>query len=45
MGDKRNAYRILMQKPERNESTWTTTHKWEYNIKIDLKEMGWKYMY
>jgi hypothetical protein len=33
--EKRNAYRILVEKPERKRRMWV------YNIKIDLREIGW----
>jgi len=35
MGGPRNVYKILVGKPER------TKHRWEENIRIDLREMGW----
>jgi hypothetical protein len=39
-GEKRNAYRILAGKPEGRPG-----HKWEDNIKIDLRDIGWDGMY
>jgi hypothetical protein len=36
MGEKRNAYRILVGKPEGR-----PRRRWEDNIKIDIKEIGW----
>jgi hypothetical protein len=41
MGEKRNAYRILVGKPERNKPLGRPRRRWVYNIKIDLKEIGW----
>jgi hypothetical protein len=43
MGEKRDAYRILMGKPEGNRPLGRHTRGWEDNIKIDLKRdrMGW----
>jgi hypothetical protein len=38
-GKKRNADRILMGKPEG--TLGRPRCKWEYNIKIDLREIGW----
>jgi hypothetical protein len=37
MGETRNAYKILMRKPELG----TPRRKWEDNIKMDLGEIGW----
>jgi hypothetical protein len=41
MGEKRNAYRILMGKPERERSLGRPRHRWIDNLKIDLREMDW----
>jgi hypothetical protein len=38
--DKRNAYRILVRKPERMRQR----HRWVDNIKMDLREIGWDVM-
>jgi hypothetical protein len=35
MGEKRNAYRILVGKPEGKRRRWVD------NIKMDLREIGW----
>jgi hypothetical protein len=40
-GDKRNAYRILMGKPEGNRPLGRPRRRWEDNIKMDLREIGW----
>ena len=41
MGEIRGAYRILEGKPEGNRPLGRPRHRWEDNIKINLKEMGW----
>jgi hypothetical protein len=38
MGEKRNAYRILVGKSEGNSRK--TGRMWEDNVKIDLREIG-----
>jgi hypothetical protein len=38
MQEKRNAYRILMGKPEGKRPLGRPRHKWVDNIKIDLRE-------
>jgi hypothetical protein len=38
---KRNAYRILVGKPEGKKTLGRTRRRWVYNIKIDLREIGW----
>jgi hypothetical protein len=40
-GDKRNAYRILVVKPEGKRSLGRPRRRWVDNIKIDLKEIEW----
>jgi hypothetical protein len=39
-GEKRNAYRILVGKPEGKRSLRRPRRRWEDNIIIDLREMG-----
>jgi hypothetical protein len=34
--EKRNAYRILVGKPERKRPLGRPRHRWMYNIKMDL---------
>jgi hypothetical protein len=41
MGDKRDAYRILVEKPEGKRSLGSSRCRWEDNIRIDLRETGW----
>jgi transcription termination factor 2 len=41
MGDTRNAYRILVGKPEENRPLGRPRRRWVYNIKMDLREIGW----
>jgi hypothetical protein len=40
-GEKRNAYRILVGKPEGNRPLRRPRQKWEDNIRMDLREIGW----
>jgi hypothetical protein len=40
MGEKRNAYRILVGKPEDKRPLGRPRRKWVDNIKIDLREIG-----
>jgi hypothetical protein len=40
MGEKRNAYRILVGKPERKRPLGITRRKWLHNIKMDFRKMG-----
>jgi hypothetical protein len=40
-GEKQNAYRILVGKPERKRPLGGPRHRWVDNIKIDIREIGW----
>jgi hypothetical protein len=40
-GEKRNAYRILMGKPEVKRPLGRQRRRWVDNIKMDLREIGW----
>jgi hypothetical protein len=40
-GEKRNAYRILVGKPERKRQMGRPRRRWVENIKMDLREIGW----
>jgi hypothetical protein len=41
MGEKRNAYRLLVGKPEGNTPLGRPRHRWLDNIRIGLGETGW----
>jgi hypothetical protein len=41
MGETRNAYRILVGKPEGKKPLGRPRLRWVDNIKIDLREIGW----
>jgi hypothetical protein len=41
MGKKRNAYRILVGKPEGKSPLGRPRHRWEDNIRIDPREIRW----
>jgi hypothetical protein len=41
MGERRGVYRVLVGKPEGRRLLGRLRHRWEDNIKMDLKEEGW----
>jgi hypothetical protein len=41
MGEGRDAYRVLVGKAEGRRPLGRYRHKWENNIKINIKEVGW----
>jgi hypothetical protein len=41
MGEKRNAYRILVGKPGGKSPLGRPRRRWADNIKVDLREIGW----
>jgi hypothetical protein len=41
MGETRNAYRILVGKPEGKRPLGRPRRRWVDNIKMDLTEIGW----
>jgi hypothetical protein len=41
MREKRNAYRILVGKPEGRRPLGKPRRRWEDNIRINLRETGW----
>jgi hypothetical protein len=43
MGEKRNAYRLLVGKPEGKRSLGRLRSGWVDNIKMDLQEIGGRY--
>jgi hypothetical protein len=38
----RNAYKILVGKPEGNRPLRRLRHRWKNNIRTELMEIGWK---
>jgi hypothetical protein len=40
-GEKKNSYRILVEKPESKRPLGRPRHRWVDNIKMDLRERGW----
>jgi hypothetical protein len=38
----RNAYKILVRKPEGKRPLRRHRHRWECNIRMDLTEIGWE---
>jgi hypothetical protein len=41
MGEKRNAYKIVVGKPEGKRPLGRPKRMWVDNIKMDLREIGW----
>jgi hypothetical protein len=41
IGEKRNAYRILVGKPEGKRPLGRPRLRWENNIRMDLRDIGW----
>jgi hypothetical protein len=41
MGEKRNAYRILVRKPQGKRALGRLRRIWVDKIKMDFREMGW----
>jgi hypothetical protein len=44
VGEKRNAYRILVGNPEGKRPLGRPRRRWEDNIKMDLREIEWGVM-
>jgi hypothetical protein len=40
-GEKKNAYRILVENPEGKRPVGRPRRRWVDNIKMDLREIGW----
>jgi hypothetical protein len=43
-GERRDAYRVLVGKPEGKGLIEIPRHTWEYNINMDVQEVGWRHM-
>jgi hypothetical protein len=41
MGERRNAYRMLVGRPEGKRPLGRPRRRWVDNIKMDLREVGW----
>jgi hypothetical protein len=41
MGERRGAYRVLVGKPEGRRPLGRPRSRWEDNIKMDLRDVGW----
>jgi hypothetical protein len=41
VGKMKNAYKILVGKPEGKRPLERPKHRWEDNVKLGLKEIGW----
>jgi hypothetical protein len=41
LGEKRNLYRLLAGKPEGKRQLGRQRHRWVYNIKMGLGQIGW----
>ena len=42
--ERTGVYRVVVGKPEGKRPLGRPRHRWEDNIKIDVQEMGWRYM-
>ena len=40
MGERRGVYKVLVGKPEGKRPLRRPKHRWEYNIKMDVQELG-----
>jgi hypothetical protein len=40
--DRKGAYEVLVGKPERKRTLGIPRLRWDYNIKMDLQEVGWR---
>jgi hypothetical protein len=40
MGERRGAYRVLVEKPERKRRLRISRRRWDYDIKMDPQEVG-----
>jgi hypothetical protein len=39
MGEKRDVYRVLVEKPEGKRTLGRSRRRWDHNIKMDLREV------
>jgi hypothetical protein len=39
--ERRDAYRVVLGKPEGKRQLGRPRHRWEDNSKVDLQEVGW----
>jgi len=44
MGEAKVVYRVLVGKPEGKGPLGTTRHRWVYNIRVDLLQVGCVYV-
>jgi hypothetical protein len=42
MGERTGVCRVLVRKPEERRPLENPRHRWEDNIKTDLREVGWR---
>jgi hypothetical protein len=42
MGEMKNAYQLLVRKPECKRPLGRPGYRWESNIRMDVREIGWK---
>jgi hypothetical protein len=40
MGEERKVYKVLVEKPEKKRPLGRPRHRWEYGIRMDLREIG-----
>jgi hypothetical protein len=45
MGQMKNAYKILVGEPEGKRTLGRCRRRWEDNIRMDLKKIGWEVVY
>ena len=45
MGEERRVYRVLVGKPEGKRPLGRSRRRWVDNIRTDLKEVGWMWVY
>jgi hypothetical protein len=45
MGNMRNVYKTLVRKPDGKRPLRRPKHRWKDNIRVDVREIGWKGVY